>query len=279
MIANKKMRSPLKWHGGKSYLARRIIALFPPHRCYVEPFAGGLSVLLNKEPADDRVADLNGRLINFWRHLRSSRQLVSLLAETDYSESSFTDATQLVAAAQNGCGAAWAFMVNNRMSRGGLGKDFAWSERLRGKSRPGGAVPGDLNAWDTIREELPSIVARLQGVRIEHQRALQTIQESAGRDTLIYCDPPYLHETRTAKKAYALEMGRDDHEQLLVSLLDSKAKVFLSGYRSALYDDALRDWVRHEFDMPNHSGQGATKQRRVECVWESPERSPGDARN
>ena len=45
LISKKKLRSPLKWHGGKSYLARRIIALMPPHKTYVEGFAGGLSIL------------------------------------------------------------------------------------------------------------------------------------------------------------------------------------------------------------------------------------------
>jgi DNA adenine methylase len=29
---------PLKWHGGKHYLARRIVALMPSHLHYVEPF-------------------------------------------------------------------------------------------------------------------------------------------------------------------------------------------------------------------------------------------------
>jgi hypothetical protein len=41
----------------------------------------------------------------------------------------------------------------------------------------------------------------------------------------------------------------------------------LSGYRSGLYDVALAGWQRHEFDMPNHSGQGQAKQRRTECLW------------
>src|SRR5215211_4183993 len=78
---------PLKWHGGKSYLARRIVALMPRHLHYVEPFAGGLAVLLARDPADPRlwagdtgntrgvsevVNDLDGRLTNFWRVLRDA---------------------------------------------------------------------------------------------------------------------------------------------------------------------------------------------------------------
>jgi hypothetical protein len=76
---------PLKWHGGKHYLARRIVALMPRHLHYVEPFAGGLAVLLARDPADPRLwagdgsgargvsevaNDLDGRLVNFWRVLR-----------------------------------------------------------------------------------------------------------------------------------------------------------------------------------------------------------------
>ena len=43
---------PLKWWGGKHYLAPKIIALMPPHLHYVEPYAGGLAVLLEKDPFD-----------------------------------------------------------------------------------------------------------------------------------------------------------------------------------------------------------------------------------
>jgi DNA adenine methylase len=63
-----KLRPPVKWHGGKAYLARRIIGLLPDHRVYVEPYAGGLSVLLNKPHAQLEVAnDLNADLIGFYR--------------------------------------------------------------------------------------------------------------------------------------------------------------------------------------------------------------------
>jgi hypothetical protein len=36
--------------------------------------------------------------------------------------------------------------------------------------------------------------------------------------------------------------------------------VFLSGYRHPLYDAMLAGWTRHDFEMPNHAGQGKTKQ-------------------
>ncbi len=33
-----RITPPLKWHGGKHYLARRIVGLMPPHLHYVEQF-------------------------------------------------------------------------------------------------------------------------------------------------------------------------------------------------------------------------------------------------
>jgi DNA adenine methylase len=61
----------VKTHGGKWYLARKIIERLPGHRVFVEPFAGGLSVLLNKPPAAVEVAsDRDERLIGFYRVLR-----------------------------------------------------------------------------------------------------------------------------------------------------------------------------------------------------------------
>lgn len=267
-VATRKLRSPLKWHGGKSYLARRIVALFPPHRVYVEPFAGGLNVLLNKPPAEREVAsDANADLMAFWWHLKNSTaDLLEILRGIEYSRESWFEWGH-EDSPHWGLSQQAEFLVRNRFSRGGLGKDFAWSDRLRGKHREGGAVPGDVNAWDTIRAELPAIAARIAGVELDNLDAVNVIQANDAPDALIYCDPPYLHSTRTHTKAYAHEMARDDHAGLLSCLKACAGRVFLSGYRSDLYDEALAGWTRHDFDMPNHSGQGKSKQRRIECVW------------
>src|SRR5262249_21337374 len=53
--ATRRIRPPLKWHGGKHYLVDLILSLMPRHRNYVEPFAGALQVLFARHPDDRRL--------------------------------------------------------------------------------------------------------------------------------------------------------------------------------------------------------------------------------
>lgn len=261
-FATRKLRSPLKWHGGKAYLARRIIEFFPDHETYVEPFAGGLNVLLNKRPSAVEVAgDLNVGLMNFYRVLTGGTdRLRRLLEMLPYSQGTFDAATELMA---DPTPLKWAtgFLVRNRMSRGGMGKTFAWSDRLRG------GLPGDLNAWHTILDELPALAERLAKVYFVEGDYSVVLGSFDSPKSLFYCDPPYLHETRTAKAVYDHEMHADRHSELLERLDRLEGHVVLSGYPSRLYDERLKHWGRFQFDMPNHAGQGRQKQRRTEVIW------------
>jgi DNA adenine methylase len=268
----RKLRSPLKWHGGKSYLARRIIALMPEHRVYVEPFLGGGSVLLNKRPAESEVAgDINPAVINLWEVLRARPfGLTRALDRIPYTRESWEEWTDPAKVGEDPVDRAVAFMVTNRFSRGGLGADFAWSERLRGRKRMGGPVPGDVNAWDTIRSELPAVAERVRGVEFYNRDARELIREHDAPDTLFYCDPPYLKSTRKLTDAYTSELDDGRHYDFLYQLRECHGHVMISGYRCDLYDELLCRWGRVDFDMPNHSGQSKVKQRRVECLWIKP---------
>jgi DNA adenine methylase len=260
-----KLRPPIKWHGGKSPLARRIVALLPNHRTYVEPFAGGLSVLLNKRRSHIEVAgDRNFALIQFFSCLRDRpAELTRRLGSIPYSVESFRWACEAVGVLDPIEQAA-AFLVKHRFSRGAFGRSFAWSDRLRG------GQPGDANAWATILERLPAISARLQGVELYQGDALDLVERFDTRDTLFYLDPPYVRAARTARDTYKHEMSDEDHVRLLDAIAGVRGMVVLSGYHSPLYDHALGSWERHEFERPNDSGQTKVKTRRVEVVWLSP---------
>jgi len=90
-----KLTPPLKWHGGKQYLAKKIIEMMPAHTHYVEPFFGGGAVLLHKNPdgVSEVVNDLNGALTNFWCVLQNCFEEFKRLVEAiPFSEVEWNEA-------------------------------------------------------------------------------------------------------------------------------------------------------------------------------------------
>jgi DNA adenine methylase len=261
------MRPATKTHGGKSYLSRRIVPLLPPHTIYVEPFFGGGSVLLRKPRSEVEIAgDLNPALIGFYKCLQNQTQeLIERARSIPYTPESFAWACETDDLNLGPVESAARFIVKACMSRGGLGRSFAWSERLRG------GQPGDKNAWDTFLQELPRISHRLERVEIYHSDAPDLIQQFDSPDTLHYCDPPYPWSVRAARKAYGPnEMSDDEHARLLDVITKAHGMVAGSGRPCPLYDDALQGWKRHDREVVNHAGQGKRKQRRIESLWLSP---------
>jgi DNA adenine methylase len=277
---NTRLTPPLKWHGGKHYLAPKIVALMPPHLHYVEPFFGGGAVLFARDPDEpslfagdvahlrgvsEVVNDINGRLMNFWRvlqdperfgHFRRTIEAIPLARaewqkahEHEYGGDPVADAV--------------AFFVDARQSRSGLMNGFTPLTRNRTRRQ----MNGNVSEWLGAVEGLPAIHARLRRVAIENVPALDLIQREDTLQTCFYCDPPYLHSTRTATDAYRYEMTEADHQALLAVLLRCQGKVMLSGYPSELYDRTLASWRRHTFDMPNHAAGGDTKNRETEVLW------------
>ena len=260
------MRPPVKTHGGKYYLSRRIVGVFPEHRVYIEPYLGGGSVMINKPPSEVEIAsDLNAPLIALWQTIASnSWAFRQAIKATPYCFESFLAAGEASRSPVE-ADRVLAFLVKNRMSRGGLAQTFAWSERLRE------GLPGDLNAWRSFVEEaLPRITDRVKDVRFSCADAIQVIADHDNPGTLLYLDPPYIPSTRTAPKVYAHEMTEDQHGVMLAALMRmQRATWFLSGYANYLYNltAQLQGWHSLSIEVANHSGQSAVKQRRVEVVW------------
>ena len=99
-------------------------------------------------------------------------------------------------------------------------------------------------------------------VELVHGCAHRFLTEFAyqGRE-LIYCDPPYLHATRSGERRYRYDYEEADHRELLALLKTLPCPVILSGYPSALYDDSLPDWQSLELQVMNQAGV------RTEKLW------------
>lgn len=245
-------RPVLRYHGGKWKLAPWIIAQFPPDRVYVEPFGGAASVLLRKPRAYAEIYnDLDGDVVNLFRVLRGPRagELVELLRLTPFARGEFKAAYE---AADDPVERARRLVVRSYMGFGSPSSNVKVSAGFRANSNRSSTTPA--HDWANYPDTLAGIIERLRRVVIECRAAADVMVQHDGSDTLHYIDPPYLPETRSAKLrkglgkrgAYAHEMTAADHEELLESLLVLRGMVVLSGYPSALYDDALADWTRLE---------------------------------
>lgn len=256
---------PIKRHGGKAYLAPKIIALMPPHTRYAEPFFGGGSVPLQKpfEDVAEWANDLDRELTDFWLVLKETPdRMLRALWGTPLSTVEFDNAVKDLADTDR-VKRATAFFIRARQSRQGLGKDFATpTSRLRR------GMNEQVSAWLSAIEGLPEFHERLKRVEIRCQPAVDFIKKLDSEDTLFYADPPYLHETRSSTGEYGKhEMTQEQHHSLLALLRTVKGKVLLSGYRSAMYDDLLSKWRRVDFEIPNQASSAKVKEIKTECVW------------
>ncbi len=260
---------PLKWHGGKFYLAPHIVRLMPPHTHYVEPFAGGLSVLLSKNPegVSEVVNDLNGELTNFWRVLQGEDtfgRFKRVLEAVPFSEAEWKDSTKVPT--DDPVENAIRFFIRCRQSLAGRMDRFTPLSKTRVRR----GMNEQASAWMTAVDGLTYVYTRLRRVTILSRDALGVIRDQDGPGTLFYLDPPYLGETRASDDVYAHEMTVSQHDELLKLVLACKARVMMSGYQSELYDRLLKGWTRHEFAIKNQAAKVQQKQEKrmmTEVLW------------
>jgi DNA adenine methylase len=239
-------RPPFQYFGGKTLLAKRIVAEFPEHRQYVEPFAGSLAVLLAKDPAPmETVNDLDGDLMTFWRVLRERPEELQRACQLTPHSRSEHELSRDLGAHLDDLERARRVWVALAQGRGAV-RRTGWRHYLKPAGNFG--MPAYLDAYV---DRMAPAVERLHHVSLECQPALRII-ERYGRnaETLLYVDPPYLGSTRGSQDdqsragthRYVHEMLRPaEHEELLDALTSCAAAVVLSGYASELYAQRLPD--------------------------------------
>lgn len=243
-----KLRSPIRCRGSKNRVACRISRLMTNHDTYVEAFSGGLSVLLNKKPANRELAiDTNADIMDFYRVLtKNTSAFMDELSKIQYRKEDFLFYKNM---RPNGSlQRSVRFFVLNQMSYRGLGNNFSWSNRERG------GQPASVNCWKTLVNDLPLIALRLKDVRFIQDSALDVIPRVDSSKTLIYCDPPDMRDY--------LEFTPNEHKSLLKTLLGCRSTVLISGRSVPLYESMLAGKTSMHFKTSSRNGS-----QWAETVW------------
>lgn len=254
------------WYGGKFSHLSWLLPLLPQTPFYCEPFAGSGAVLLNRPPSGvETYNDLDGEVVNFFKVLRDQpEELQRIMALTPFSREEFAQACKLDVSLPP-LERARRFYVRARQVRTGLAQTATVGRWANCTNTIRAGMSGVVSRWLGAVEQLPDISLRLLRVQIENRPALDCIRLYDSKDTLHYCDPPYIHETRGDKKAYAFEMTNEQHIELADTLNSVKGKVALSNYDCSLMDKLYPEnrWKKLHFTKTNHS----TKDVRTETLW------------
>lgn len=252
------MKAILKYPGSKWGLAKWIISFFPEHHSYLEPFFGSGAVLFHKSRSHiETVNDLDGAVVNLFACIRTDpERLARLIYYTPYSRQVYNAAFDAEIPADP---FQWAAQFYIKLNQGhGFrtnGQKVGWKNDVQGRERAYAAAD-----WVKLPERILQVAERLRGVQIENMDAVELIGRFNYKNVLIYCDPPYVLQTRHGKQ-YRCEMDDSQHERLLDALEAHKGPVILSGYDSPLCSRRLRGWKRAE--AVSYSQVGSKK----EMLW------------
>lgn len=255
-------RPPLRYHGGKWRAAPFILSHLPEHHSYVEPYGGGASLLLRKEPSAVEVYnDLGGSVVRFFRVLREQPvELIRAIHLTPYARAEFVLARE---PSDDDLEAARRFYVLSWQGRGG--PTAKWNTGWRFQ-RTIDNRQYNCASWDDT-EHLWAVAGRLKAVQIECDTALAVIARYDRPGTLFVCDPPYVASTRSKwqSAAYEHEMRDSDHAALAQALHGIAGMAVVCGYPSPLYAEIYRDWEHVDYQSLTDVATA-----RTERLWLSP---------
>jgi len=164
---------------GKKRLAKRLVKLIPPHKTYVEPFAGSAAVFFEKPPADTEVLnDADPEIAAAFKALTtlSDRELAALKKKT------WTGRQQTFEALKK----AKPSGKVDKLHRFLYLSHFAYGA-LRGKSYDHHADGIEARTIKRIEKHRD----RLRGVKVRSGHYVDTVKEFDGKDAFFFLDPPY----------------------------------------------------------------------------------------
>jgi DNA adenine methylase len=281
-----KRISAFAWYGGKFSQLDWLLPLLPPCKHFVDVFGGSGAVVMNRPPSPiETYNDLDKDVVHFFRVIRDPDKLQELLRQlelTPYSREERTLAHLSLHRPESEeldeIERARRFFVLARQTvRGQVQLHSSplgiWKFTRDAMSR---GMAGTVSSWQYGIDGLAAVAARFRTIQVENYPATRIIELYDTPDTLFYCDPPYVQDTRETshrRRDYTNEMSDSDHRDLAAALHKIRGRAAISGFPSQLYDELYGDW--NKIMMPRISGASAAYRQdgnkeasdRIEVLW------------
>lgn len=222
MLFIKKVRSPLRYPGGKSRAIKKILPLIPKdYKEFREPFVGGGSIFLaaKQEISEDAlyvISDLNYDLYCFWKEAQENMD--GLVKEIELIKESFKDGRKLYhklieIEKMTDFERAVRFFVLNRITFSGTVDSGGYSEDAFQNRFTKSSI-----------ERLKLLSKPLEGVNIYHGDYEDFIFQE-GEDVFIFLDPPYLRQSKSKLYGKNGDLHTSfDHKKLANNMKNCKHK-------------------------------------------------------
>ncbi|MCH5277969.1 MAG: Dam family site-specific DNA-(adenine-N6)-methyltransferase [Desulfovibrionaceae bacterium] len=255
----------LKWAGGKYRVLDRILPELPAGSRFVEPFAGSCAVYLNVSFQSALVCDANQDLIHLYQHIQREGKNFIAYCQSLFTPDTNTKEQYIKFRAEFNSSAAprrrAALLVYlNRHSFNGL---------VRYNAKGQFNVPfGQYKAPYFPLAEMTDFFHKTREMKTDFVcRDFRDVFASLRRDDVVYCDPPYVPLSGTARfTSYAgREFSLDDQRDLAALARSARGRhirVLISNHDTqvtrALYADArIRAFTVQRFISCQGSTRGA----------------------
>lgn len=285
-----RLKPPFPWFGGKRRVANLVWGRFGNTPNYVEPFAGGLAVLLGRPhiPRIETVNDKDGFIANFWRALKYDPDGLAKQCNWPVNEVDLRARHSWLATRRKSLTSKllhdpdyyhvkiagwWVWGLSMWIGSG-------WCDSLSNKRPDLGGGRGVHSKITTanLEQYFQYLFNRLRNVRVccgDWERVLGPTPTEHLGTTAVFFDPPYGNERES--HLYAV-----DDTQLFLKVRDwsiehgnnSKLRIALCGYVTEI-DDMPDGWERVMWKSSGYNTQAkretnATKNITKECIWFSP---------
>lgn len=212
---HRKIRSPLRYPGGKSRALKHIIPLVPEYKEYREPFVGGGSVYFelkqNNPEALYWINDLNHDLYSFYLHSKDNME--DLLKRVKSIKKNRNDGRQLYKELTdpnkefNDFEKAVRFFVLNRITFSGTVDSGGYSNQAFQKRFTESSI-----------DRLELIEDQLQNTKITNLDYEEVIHKP-GKEVFIFLDPPYYSATKSKLYGKKGDLHTEfDHERFAYNM-------------------------------------------------------------